>query len=102
MIQGWDRIIPVGIMWGNDPELTPTKAEAGQKPKESWINPQADAIRTSLGGTRPSWGWHGRLNGPGPLSSRFTFRPLLTSNSGQLYICLRIMSLRIGKDQNTR
>ncbi|KAI8301874.1 hypothetical protein K4K61_008424 [Colletotrichum sp. SAR11_59] len=60
----WNRIIPVGIMWGNDPELTPQRAREGDKPKQSWINPVAEDIRKALGGTRPSWGWLGRMNGP--------------------------------------
>ena len=64
-IQPWDRIIPVGLMWGNDPELTQAKYEGGEKPAESWINPEADRIRKKLGGSRPSWGWNERLNGPG-------------------------------------
>ena len=69
--QPWDRIIPVGIMWGNDPELTPKLANAGQKPKESWINPEAETLRKQLKGNRPSWGWNGRMNGPGKLTFGF-------------------------------
>jgi len=34
------------------------------KPKESWINPEAEKLRVGLGGTRPYWGFDGRLNGP--------------------------------------
>ena len=59
----WDGLIPVGLMWGNDPELTQEEFEKGKKPVESWINPDADYIRIKLGGTRPFWGWNGRLNG---------------------------------------
>lgn len=52
-------------MWGNDPHLTNEKADAGEKPKESWINPRADyLLKEVLKGSRPSWGWKGRLNGP--------------------------------------
>ncbi|KUJ20860.1 uncharacterized protein LY89DRAFT_640748 [Mollisia scopiformis] len=61
---GWDRMIPVGITWGNDPELTQEMAKAGIKPQEAWINLEVNSVRSSLGGTRPSWGWNGRLNGP--------------------------------------
>ncbi|KAL3451160.1 hypothetical protein BJX65DRAFT_304562 [Aspergillus insuetus] len=60
----WDRIIPVGIMWGNDPLMNQTAFDQGSQPAESWINPEAEALRVSLGGLRPSWGWNGRLNGP--------------------------------------
>ncbi|KAF2757845.1 hypothetical protein EJ05DRAFT_368530 [Pseudovirgaria hyperparasitica] len=60
----WDRIIPVGLMWGNDPQLWPADAAKGAKPKESWLSKCADDLRKSMGGTRPSWGWNGRMNGP--------------------------------------
>jgi hypothetical protein len=50
-----DRLVPVGVTWGNDPDLTPAKAAAGEKPKESWVNPASKA---------PHVGWLGRLNGP--------------------------------------
>jgi hypothetical protein len=58
----FDRLVPVGLMWGNDPELTPGKAAMGEKPKESWINPSSKS---------PHFGWLGRLNGPvdNPISS---------------------------------
>lgn len=52
----WDRMIPVGVQWGNDPTLTPAKHAAGERVKESWINP-ALTIPQHLG-------WLGRLNGP--------------------------------------
>jgi hypothetical protein len=58
----FDHLVPVGLMWGNDPDLTPAKAAAGAKPKESWINPASKS---------PHVGWLGRLNGPvdNPISS---------------------------------
>ncbi|KAK3380697.1 hypothetical protein B0T24DRAFT_571599 [Lasiosphaeria ovina] len=62
----WDRIIPVGIMWGNDPDLTKQDYADGKRPVESWINPVADDLKKRLGGTRAlsPWGVSGRLNGP--------------------------------------
>jgi hypothetical protein len=51
-----DRMVPVGIMWGNDPHLDQTAFDAGVRVRESWINP---AIRTPQ-----HLGWLGRLNGP--------------------------------------
>jgi len=60
----WDRLMPVGLMWGNDPELTQEKFEEGVKPREQWINPAADQLLRQLKGERPSWGWNGRMNGP--------------------------------------
>jgi hypothetical protein len=48
-------------MWGNDP-LAP---DPGDKITQSWINPKADRLRIKLNGTRTSWGYQGRMNGPG-------------------------------------
>ena len=50
---GWEKMVPVGVMWGNDPGvLDPSKL------KEGFINPDVPAI-----GKR-HLGYHGRLNGP--------------------------------------
>jgi hypothetical protein len=58
----WKKVVPVGLMWGNDPDLTPDAYAAGQRVKESWINPNLQM---------PHVGWLGRLNGPvdNPISS---------------------------------
>ncbi|KAJ9106010.1 hypothetical protein QFC19_003346 [Naganishia cerealis] len=50
--------------WGNDPDLSQAAYEKGERPKETWLSPKAEKIRIALGGTRPSWGGNGRLNGP--------------------------------------
>lgn len=47
----YDRMIPVGSQWGNDPNLS-----SGLKPSESWINPASK--------TPQHLGYQGRLNGP--------------------------------------
>ncbi|KAF8425340.1 hypothetical protein EV426DRAFT_532203 [Tirmania nivea] len=60
----WDRLIPVGLMWGNSPELTQNEFEKGNKPTEQWLNPDAQKLMDILGGTKPSLGWNGRMNGP--------------------------------------
>ncbi|KAJ7231505.1 hypothetical protein C8J57DRAFT_1196539, partial [Mycena rebaudengoi] len=60
----WDRLTCVGIQWGNDPTMNQAAVDAGQKPKETWINPDAEKLRIALGGKRPSWGYNGRLCGP--------------------------------------
>ncbi|KAH7217186.1 hypothetical protein BKA60DRAFT_648296 [Fusarium oxysporum] len=66
----WDRLTLVGLQWGNDHWLTnkvyeETKAEHHvAKPRECYINPKAEKIRIREGGTRPTWGWNGRMNGP--------------------------------------
>jgi hypothetical protein len=56
-------MIPVGLSWGNDPEVTQEVYDQGGRPKDVWINPKADQVRLSLHGGRPDWGWNGRLNG---------------------------------------
>jgi len=52
----FDRLAPVGLMWGDSPGITPTDVENGQKPSQQWIN--ADV------GTYQYLGWATRLNGP--------------------------------------
>jgi hypothetical protein len=59
----------VGLQWGNDPELTPTIYNDAVKNHLPAVNPYADKLRISLGGTRPYWGFDGRLNGPGKLDN---------------------------------
>jgi hypothetical protein len=51
----WDRMKPVGLMWGNDPGLTPS---SGRTPTESII------LNRTIGGATLRLGWAGRLNGP--------------------------------------
>jgi hypothetical protein len=46
----WLKMVPVGLMWGNDPAGTPLS--------ESWINPAAPAY------AKAHLGFEGRLNGP--------------------------------------
>ena len=60
----WYNLMPVGIMWGNDPEnrmsnynLTPTKTIINSNLKETIINPSPDLPPMHLG-------WNSRLNGP--------------------------------------
>jgi hypothetical protein len=51
----WDRLVPVGLMWGNDPKVTSANATPGAL-KETWINPSV--------GPPQHLGRAGRLNGP--------------------------------------
>ena len=46
----WLKMVPIGLMWGNDPKGTPLQ--------ESWINPSAPAY------AKAHLGADGRLNGP--------------------------------------
>ncbi|KAF8465998.1 hypothetical protein BDZ91DRAFT_726124 [Kalaharituber pfeilii] len=60
----WQRIIPIGLMWGNSPNLTQAAYEAGERPYEQWMNPEATNLMKKLGGSKPMPGWNGRFNGP--------------------------------------
>ena len=61
----WDKLIPVGLMWGNDPTLTKAQFDTGKRPVQTWRNPSP-----LLNVTTPH-GWLLRLNGPidNPISS---------------------------------
>jgi cytochrome c553 len=52
----WEKMIPVGVMWGNDPLLTASAYASGQRTNETWINPDLK--------TPQHLGWLRRLNGP--------------------------------------
>jgi hypothetical protein len=62
---GWDNLVPVGVMWGNDPEETgdsytnkqPSVTKINPKLKETAINAKPELPPTHLG-------WNGRLDGP--------------------------------------
>lgn len=54
----WDKMVPLGVQWGNDPTITPTMVKKGMKLKESVIMEEIpDYARRRLG-------YGGRLNGP--------------------------------------
>jgi hypothetical protein len=65
-----EKLVPAGVMWGNDPELTHAAYESGARPKNGWVNPVAQA---RFGPSRKcgEMGLRGRVNGPvdNPLSS---------------------------------
>jgi hypothetical protein len=58
----FDRLVPVGLAWGNDPQLTKEAFEKGARPTEGWLNPRVEAMFASL--PRKSLGFRGRVNGP--------------------------------------
>ncbi len=58
---GFDRLRPVGLMWGNDPGITPTMVEQGEELTATWINP---AYRDKEQYPQIHLGWAGRLSGP--------------------------------------
>jgi len=51
-----DRLVPVGLMWGNDPSVTAATAGPSVRLSQTWINPDV--------GPPQHLGRAGRLNGP--------------------------------------
>lgn len=63
----WDKLVPLGAQWGNDPQWA--RQPDGKDPKggaltESWVNPMAPVY------SRATLGWGGRLSGPIDVSER--------------------------------
>ncbi len=61
----WDKMIPLGATWGNNPKIINTKSSALTPPvkinlalSQNWINPKAPKYSTA------TLGWDGRLSGP--------------------------------------
>lgn len=55
----WDRMIPLGAMWGNDPGVNSSDQPWTQAAlKETWINPASPPYALA------TLGWGGRLSGP--------------------------------------
>ena len=54
----WDKMVPVGLMWGNDPGVTEEMVKSKEvKIQETWLNSDLDFL--------PKKGGHaGRMNGP--------------------------------------
>jgi hypothetical protein len=72
----WKRVRPLTLVWGNDPGLTQSMYDAGQRPKETWIDSDAPVVKyrsNPPAGINPpkTLGWAGRGNGPvdNPVSS---------------------------------
>lgn len=53
----WDRMVPLGAQWGNDPDVNST-THPGQPLKENVINPKAPEY------SRQTLGWGDRMSGP--------------------------------------
>lgn len=69
----WDKLVPLGAMWGNDPDIAgdPARQGLGNAPhpahplKETWINYSGSAPYAL-----EQLGWGGRLSGPIDVSKR--------------------------------
>ena len=61
----WDKMVPLGVMWGNDPDVN-SPIDCNYLPpdqtcptlSETWINPEAPIY------AKETLGWGGRLSGP--------------------------------------
>lgn len=60
----WDKLVPLGVMWGNDPGINspvdcdPLKPGSCPALSENWINPAAPLY------SKETLGWGGRMSGP--------------------------------------
>jgi len=60
----WDRMVPLGAIWGNDPDVN--SAKDPKKPlKENYINPDAPAW------TKVTLGYGGRMAGPFDIAVKY-------------------------------
>lgn len=73
----WDRFVPIGAMWGNDPEFNrdPNGLPPGESLMETWVNPEKPEF------TADTLGWGGRMAGPMDVATR---QGVITT-SGQRY-----------------
>lgn len=55
---GWHRMMPVGLMWGNDLTLNQAAYEQGRRPVEGIVSTSCPVY------ARNHLGWLGRVNGP--------------------------------------
>lgn len=56
--QDWDKMVPIGLQWGNDPDITPSMVKQGIKLKETILMPTIPEYAAKR------MGYGGRLNGP--------------------------------------
>lgn len=56
----WDKFVPAGLMWGNDPEhaLSKSGITPNDTLKETWVNPDAPPF------VKDTLGWGGRMAAP--------------------------------------
>lgn len=60
-----EKMVPIGLQWGNDPGLTPPMVRSGEKPiEETWINTNVWNENDSRSSLVQKIGWGYRLMGP--------------------------------------
>lgn len=60
----WDRMVPLGAIWGNDPDVNSAKNPHGEL-MENYINPNAPAW------TKETLGYGGRMSGPFDIAVKY-------------------------------
>lgn len=60
----WDKMVPLGAMWGNDPDVNSAK-NPKQELKQNYINPKAPAW------TKVTLGYGNRLSGPFDIAVKY-------------------------------
>ena len=93
----WDKMVPLGVMWGNDPDVDSPMAcdylppETNCPPlSETWINPDAPIY------AKETLGWGGRLSGPNDGAVDINARVLQPDGSSQPYVGRYAMSSCMG------
>ncbi|MBN8838539.1 MAG: hypothetical protein J0I09_14860 [Sphingobacteriia bacterium] len=79
----WDKMVPLGAMWGNDPTVNSPLKPPYPKLYETVINPKAPAYSTE------TLGWGGRLSGP---NDGAVAQEAVDINTGQKYKNLALSS----------
>lgn len=79
----WDKMVPLGAMWGNDPGINSPIAPPYPKLYETVINPKAPAYSTE------TLGWGGRLSGP---NDGAVAQQAVDINTGKIYTNLALSS----------
>jgi hypothetical protein len=79
----WDKMVPLGAMWGNDPGVNSPITPPYPKLYETVINPKAPAYSTE------TLGWGGRLSGP---NDGAVAQQAVDLNTGKVYTNLALSS----------
>lgn len=66
----WEKTIPVGAMWGNDPQLVKSPDFGSGQLKETWVNDYWQKKNRGKNFVMDSLGWGGRLAAPLDLALR--------------------------------
>lgn len=79
----WDKMVPLGAMWGNDPDVISPTTPPYPALKETVINPKAPFY------SKETLGWGGRLSGP---NDGAVAQQAVDRNTGKVYNNLALSS----------